>query len=127
MDSVIDKVKTISDELDSLQMYFDKLSIELSQVDSKISDIMHYIENNKIKSKGCYRLIQELKRLREDRRNIKRDMELSRTFNTHLNKIISTENRKFLLVELNKTNKKLDTQYKNRVYTEEEIRELVGE
>lgn len=127
MGSVIDRVKTISDELDSLQMYFDKLSIELSQVDSKISDIMHYIENNKIKSKGCYRLIQELKRLREDRRNIKRDMELSRTFNIHLNKIISTENRKFLLVELNKTYTKLDTQYKNRIYTDEELRELVGE
>lgn len=125
--NVIESVKSISNDLDNLQNYFETLNNDLSQVDSKICDIMHYIENNKIKTKGCYRLIQELSKLRIERRKIKNDMDLSRTFNTHLNKIISSDNRKFLLIELNKKNTQLNSKYKNRVYTEEEIKELVGE
>lgn len=53
-------------------------------------------------------------------------MELARTYQTHQNKMISTENRKFLLTELNKTNSRLNQPYKNRIYTEEEIKEMLG-
>ncbi len=124
---IIETVNKINNDLDSLQIYFGSLSTQLSMVDSKICDIMHLIENNKLTTKACYRIIKELAKLRIERRKIKNDMELSRTFTTHLNKIISIDNRKFLLVELNKTNKKLNQQYKNRVYTDEEIKELIGE
>lgn len=49
--NVIESVKSISNDLDNLQNYFETLNNDLSQVDSKICDIMHYIENNKIKNK----------------------------------------------------------------------------
>lgn len=127
MINVIEEVKEINEKLDELQYYFDSLNSQSSLVDSKICDIMHLIEFNKLKSKGCYRVIKELNKLRTERRKIKNDMELSRTFTTNLNKILNIDNRKFLLIELNKTNTRLNQQYKNRVYTDEEIKNLIGE
>ena len=53
-------------------------------------------------------------------------MELSKTLNLNLNKLLGVENRQFLLAELNKTNNHLKTKYKNRIYTEEELNELIG-
>ena len=53
-------------------------------------------------------------------------MELSKTLNLNLNKLLGIENRQFLLAELNKTNNHLNNKYKNRIYTEDEIKELIG-
>jgi hypothetical protein len=41
-------------------------------------------------------------------------------------KMIGNDSRQFLVTELNKTNKRLNSEYKNRVYTEEEIEKLIS-
>ena len=105
----------------------DNLSNELSIVDSKISDIQHYIENNKLEAFECYRLIREYKKILLERRKIKQDMELSRVFTQEQHKIMSLENRKFLLTSLHKTNNKLqNTVYKNRIYQDGELEQICG-
>ena len=40
--------------------------------------------------------------------------------------MIGNDSRQFLVTELNKTNKRLNSEYKNRVYTEEEIEKLIS-
>ena len=52
-------------------------------------------------------------------------MELSAAFYNNKNKLISTENRKFLLIELHKKDKQLKTEYKNRYYQECEIENIL--
>lgn len=121
---IIDKVKEISTLMDELQSYTNNLSTLLQAVDYRISDLLHLIESEKLDTKACYRIVKELKNVRKDRRKIKNDMELSKTLN--LNKLLNIENRQFLLAELNKTNNHLNNKYKNRIYTEEEIKELIG-
>lgn len=126
MMEIIDKVKEVSELMNELQSYTNNLNSNLQVVDFKINDLLHLIESEKLDTKACYRIIKELKNVRIERRKIKNDMELSKTLNLNLNKLLGIENRQFLLAELNKTNNHLNAKYKNRVYTEEEIKELMG-
>lgn len=123
---IIDEMEVIVNKLDELQTYIDSLPTALSVVDSKMCDLRHGIEFNKIRLKGYYRLFKEFKELTLERRKIKNDMELGRTLNTHLNKLLSGGNRDMLLHELKKTNGRLHQPYKNRVYTQEQMDYFLG-
>lgn len=123
---IIDKVREVSDLMNELQSYTNSLNSSLQAVDYRISDLLHLIEKETLNTKGCYRVVKELKNVRKDRRKIKNDMELSKTLNLNLNKLLNIENRQFLLAELNKINNHLNNKYKNRIYTEDEIKELIG-
>ena len=116
--NIIEDVKCICNKLDNIQSSIDELSNKLSTLELQEQDLL--------KTNQCYRVIKEIRKCRLERRKVKNDMELARTYQTHQNKMISTENRKFLLTELNKTNSRLNQPYKNRIYTEEEIKEMLG-
>lgn len=125
--NVKDKIIEVSKLLDELDKYDDSLSNLLSNVDSKICDLMHLIENNVLRTNQCYRVIRELHKLRLERRKIKNDMDLIQVFKFEKNKLLNIENRKFLLSAIGKENKRhKNAKYINRVYTEEEIKKLIG-
>lgn len=123
---IIDEMEVIVKKLDELQTYIDSLPTALSVVDSKMCDLRHGIEFNKIRLKGYYRLFKEFKELTLERRKIKNDMELGRTLNTHLNKLLSGGNRDMLIHELKKTNGRLHQPYKNRIYSEKQMDYFLG-
>lgn len=123
--NVIEEIKNIVDKLDKIDDYSDSLSDKLSVVDSKLQDLLHYIENNKINVLWCYRMIKEIKVLREERRKIKNDMELLSKYSEQKNKIISKENRQFLMTEIYKKEKTLGKNYTNKQYTEEEMQKIL--
>ena len=117
------KVKEVVESLDELDKYIDNLPDICSKNDQSISDLYHYIENNKLDSKASYRMIKELKSRLIDRRKIKQEQELAHTLRTYQQRIVGSESRKLLLGEIGKTEKKLNTQYRYRVYNEDELRE----
>lgn len=122
---VIEEIKNIVEKLDKIDDYSDSLSDKLSVIDSKLQDLLHYIENNKINVLWCYRMIKEIKMLREERRKIKNDMELLSKYSEQKNKIISKENRQFLMTEIYKKEKLLGKNYTNKQYTEEEMQKIL--
>ena len=122
---VIKTLQEITNTLNELDTYYDGLANELSVIDLKIQDLLHYIENNNISILWSYKYIVELKTLRMERRRIKRDMFILSKYNEHKNKIISSGNRQFLMSEVYKAEKQLDTPYKNRQYKDEEIEEIL--
>ena len=122
---VIKTLQEITNTLNELDTYYDGLANELSVIDLKIQDLLHYIENNNISILWSYKYIVELKKLRMERRRIKRDMFVLSKYNEHKNKIISSCNRQFLMNEVYKAEKQLDTPYKNRQYKDEEIEEIL--
>lgn len=123
--NVIEEIKEVVDKLDKIDDYSDSLSDKLSVIDSKLQDLLHYIENNKINVLWCYRMIKEIKMLREERRKIKNDMELLSKYSEQKNKIISKENRQFLMTEIYKKEKLLGKNYTNKQYTEEEMQKIL--
>ena len=122
---VIKTLQEITNTLNELDTYYDGLTNELSVTDLKIQDLLHYIENNNISILWAYKYIVELKKLRLERRRIKNDMFILSKYNEHKNKIISSSNRQFLMSEVYKAEKQLDTPYKNRQYKDEEIEEIL--
>lgn len=118
---IVDEVKKIILKLNELDDLYEDLPKQLSEVDTKICDILHLIESNNLKTNECYRIIRELKKQRMKRRQIKNNYTILQVFNTHINKLPLEENRSFLLNEINKKNKEINSEYKNRIYTSEEI------
>ena len=123
---VMTKVKETIDLLDEIDAYNNTLVDKLSELDCKEQDLLHYIEDNKISILWCFNMVRQIKKIREERRKVKHDMELLSRFNDVKNKLISTENRQFIMPELYKKEKHLNTTYKNRQYTEEDMREILG-
>jgi len=71
-----EKFQIITELLDEIESYSDELPLLLSNVDSGLSDLYHYIENKKLTTNQCYRMVKEIKKQRENRRTIKNNMEL---------------------------------------------------
>lgn len=120
------EIFNVVQELNEIDDYDNSLSNQLSICDSKISDLMHLIESETLKTNQCYRIVKELKKLRVERRKIKNDMDLLNTYRNNQQKLLNQNNRQMLLAELGKKEKTLNYKYNNRVYTEEEIKELIG-
>lgn len=122
---IIEEITKIIEKLNIVDGYCNNLNNELNMLDEKTQDLLHYIENNKINAFSCYRIIKELKILRQRRRKVKQDIELSKKYQEQKNRLSSFDNRQFLLTELHKKEKQLHTEYKNRRYTEEDIQKIL--
>lgn len=122
--NILEKVKEANIILNSIEDYYNLIPEQQSRIDSQLSDIYHFIENNNLNAIQSCKLIKQIKTKRQERRKILNDFEILKTYKTNCNKLINKENREFLLCELNKTEKRLNTAYKNRVYTEEQFKEM---
>ena len=122
---IIEEITQAIDTLNKIDDYGSTLTDKLSVLDSKEQDLLHYIENNKINILWCYRMIKEIKTIRVERRKIKNDMELMSKFNDVKNRLASKDSRVFILTEIHKKDKQLQTVYKNRQYTEEEMQKII--
>ena len=122
---VMEKVKEAIDILDEVDDYSSSLQEKLDELNNKQLDLLHYIENNKINIFWCYKMIKEIKNIRVERRKVKQDIELLNRFDNVKNRMLSKDNRQFVMTELYKKEKQLDTTYKNRYYTEEELQNLL--
>lgn len=123
--NVIEEITTIVTLLNELDNYSSGLVNKISELDLKQQDLLHYIENNSLKTNECYRIIRELKKIRENRRQIKNDMDLMSKYNEQKTKLVSTDNRRFLLAEMHKREKILGKSYTNKGYTDEELEAIL--
>lgn len=124
--NVREKITEAITALNELDEYDSTLNDRLYQCDSETQDLLHLIENNTLKTSQCYRIIRELHKIRIERRKIKNDIELMKTYRQNQQKLLNCESRKFIIPEIGKMEKQLNSTYKNRVYTEEELKEMVG-
>ena len=123
--NVMEEITKAVDTLNRIDDYDKSLLTELSVLDSKEQDLLHFIENNRINILWCYNFLKHLKALRIKRRKVKNDRELLSKFNDIKTKITSRDNRQFILAELHKKEKALDTTYKNRQYSEEDVQKIL--
>lgn len=122
--NILEKVQEANLILNSLEEYYDLIPEKQSKIDSQLSDIYHYIENNNLNAIQSCKLIKQIKLKRQERRRILNDYEMLKVYKTNCNKLSNKDNREFLLCELNKMEKRLDSVYKNRIYTDEQFKSL---
>ena len=97
---VVKTLQEITKKLNEIDTYYDGLTNELSEVDLKIQDLLHYIESHKISILWAYKYIVEMKKWKCEKRRINNDMFVLGKYSEHKNKIISSGNRQFLMAEL---------------------------
>lgn len=123
---VYEKIKQAMQILDEIDKMIDSQSEELQNVDYELSDWLHFIESNEINDKDSTNIIKEIRNLRQKRRSLHNEYEIEKTYKSNSAKVMGNNTRQLLLAEINKTLKQLDSEYKNRILTEEKINELLN-
>lgn len=97
-----------------------------AEYDNKIQWVLHYIENNSINTKTSYRLMRELKTLRRERREVKNNLDMLRSFHESEDKLKGVDNRCMLLGQLRRVRNRQDNWvYNNECYTKEELQRIL--
>lgn len=123
---IIDKITNAISILDEIDNMIKTQSEELQKVDYKLSDLYHLIENNELSEEASINVVREIHLLRKERRSLNNEHDLEVVYQNQKQKMIGNDSRQFLVTELNKTNKRLNSEYKNRVYTAEQIEQLIS-
>ena len=98
-----------------------------SEYDNKIQWWLHFLENNTITTKQSYRIMRELKTLRKERRIVKDNIDMLRSFHDGEDKLKGKDNRCMLLGQLRKLkNRQENWVYSNDCYTEQEIEKILN-
>ncbi len=123
-------IKILS-SLDDTENKLSKASDRQSEVDLRILDILHFIEelplytDDKLTPNQCQELVNMLQEFRQVRRSYKREQCLNDTLEAHRAKIAYGSQRQMLITELKKKEKELQTLYKPRKMSYEEIWDLI--
>lgn len=123
---IIEKIKNAISILDEIDNMIKTQSEELQKVDYKLSDLYHLIENNDLSDEASINVVREIHLLRKERRSLNNEHDLEVVYQNQKQKMIGNDSRQFLVTELNKTNKRLNSEYKNRIYTTEQIEQLIS-
>ena len=124
---IIEIINIAIKKLDEIDERINNQSSENQEIDYKISDILHYIENNELNDKECVKIVRLLKEFRLIRRSLRNEYEIEKTYKENSSKMMGNNTRGLLMAEINKKVKQLDNEYKYRVLSEEEIVKLIGE
>ena len=95
----VEKAVSLLNSIDDIE---EKLYLKQSEYDSKLQFWLHYLENNKVNTKQSYRITRELKKLRIERREIKNNIDLLRSFRDREDKLRGKDNRCILMGEFSK-------------------------
>lgn len=120
VDKIIQAVK-ILDEIDEM---ISTQGQELQKVDLELSDLYHFIENNNVTNETSVKVIDRIKYLRLIRRSLQKEYEIENAYKNNSSKMMGNNTRPFLLSTIKQTVKNLNTEYKYRVLTDEDIKNL---
>ena len=120
-----EKIKDAVKILDEIDELLKSQPDELSKIDSELSDYYHLIEANDLNEEQSHKVVHRIHELRQARRDLNNENELEKVYSTHKNKLIGTDTRQFLIAEINKKTKSLDTKYNNRILSDKEVDEIL--
>ena len=126
-DDILTKIKETVEKLDEIDDYFDKIPELQSNIDSLISDYRHLIRDNVLSDVASIVLVKKLHEAELLRKQINEHKDLSNVYEKGKGKLITKENRQFLLSDLYKKNKEWQYEYKFRVLKEDDINSILQE
>ena len=113
--------------LNTIEDTEEELYKKQSEYDNKIQFWLHFLENNKTSTKQSYRIIRELKSLRNERRIVKNNIDILRSFHDGEDKLKGKDNRCMLMGQLRKLkNRQEHWVYTNDCYSDEEIEKILN-
>lgn len=110
--------------LNKTDEYLESLVNRLSECDSLISDYEHFIETTPIEEINLKKLYQDMQNNFIKRRQIKRDMTLNDNYRHLTTRLNNTTNREFLIQSMKTVQSKLNTKYRNRILSDDDLKNL---
>lgn len=126
-DDILTKIKETVEKLDEIDEYFDKIPELQSNIDSLISDYRHLVRDNVLSERASIVLVKKLHEAELLRKQINEHKDLANVYEKGKGKLITKDNRQFLLSDLYKKNKEWQYEYKFRVLKEEDINSILHE
>lgn len=121
---LVDKITQAVKVLDEIDEMISTQGQELQKIDLELSDLYHFIENNNVTDNTSVKLIERIKQLRLMRRSLQREYEIENAYKNNSSKMMGNGTRSFLINTIKQTVKNLNSEYKNRVLTNEDIEKL---
>lgn len=121
---LVDKITQAVKVLDEIDEMISTQGQELQKIDLELSDLYHFIENNNVTDNTSVKLIERIKQLRLKRRSLQREYEIENAYKNNSSKMMGNGTRSFLINTIKQTVKNLNSEYKNRVLTDEDIEKL---
>lgn len=121
---IVEKIKLLVQTLDEIDELIATNPQEMQKVDYELSDWYHYIENNDLDDKQCVEVVKKIKALRQIRRGLNKEQSIEATYKNNSSKVMGNGTRGLLMAEIHKTVNQLDSEYKNRVITDDDIKEI---
>lgn len=126
-DDILTKIKETVEKLDEIDEYFDKIPELQSNIDSLISDYRHLVRDNVLSESASIVLVKKLHEAELLRKQINEHKDLANVYEKGKGKLITKDNRQFLLSDLYKKNKEWQYEYKFRVLKEDDINSILQE
>lgn len=124
MDELLRKIKDTTEFLNNLDKIQEDARKNISQFDLMQQDLLHYLENNSLRSFELIRLAAELKRVRSLRRDNKNIFEIIVVFKQNMLQLKNKSGREIILNAVRKKEKDLK-KYNNRFYKNNELEKIV--
>ena len=121
-----EKIKNLVASLDEVDSLGEQCSQAQSAVDLELSDWLHILQHEDKDDEDLVKISKRIKELRIKRESLNYVWELLKTWNANRTKLVSTNNREFLIHEIDKTYNQFNKQYNNRVLTDEKVAEVLG-
>lgn len=109
-------------EVDNTELQLKTRQLEL---DNMTQDLLHYLENNILKSFELVRLARELKKVREERKQVKNDLAIINEYKKNCMQLQNSKGRETLRNIIKKQDKINNGKYHNRVYKLDELESLI--
>lgn len=122
---IVEKIKNAVQILDEIDEMINSQSTELQTVDLELSDWYHLIENNELSDEASIKVVKKIHDLRKLRRSLSNESSIENAYQTHKTKLVGNNTRSFLANEIYKVVKNLNKEYKNRVITDEDIKNIL--
>lgn len=123
---VYNKIKDAIEAIDEIDSLITTQPDELQKVDYEISDWLHYIENNTTSGKQNEIIVKKLRELRLQRKSLHKEHAIERAYKENSSKMMGNNTRQLLLTEIHKTIKQWENEYKNRILSEDDIKNILS-
>ena len=124
---LINRIKEVIELLDEVDSYIDNLPNKQSEIDSLLSDYRHFLKENEFTKEQAYDIALKIKECELVRSQLKEDVDIVNVYNSMKNRLLSKDNRLFLMNEIYKKAKHWGQPYKYRILTQEEVTSLLSE
>lgn len=122
---LLKKINEIVKLLNEIDDENNNIAEQISRVDCEQSDWLHLIENSDLSNREYSNVARKIKALRKMRRSLKNEQVLLNTYSNNISKLIYNNQRDFFVQKINATAKQLDSEYKNRIITEDDIKNVL--